>query len=95
MIKEVLDVMIELARGDDDGVRHHEMGFARTVADTMCSWTRRDRRVRSAKEFFANRRASAPGCSSARSWRIEGRGAGRSAKSICRIEQVILRSEHR
>ena len=36
MIKEVLDVMVELA---DDGmtmiVVTHEMGFAKTVADTM------------------------------------------------------------
>ena len=42
MIKEVLDVMVELA---DEGmtmiVVTHEMGFAKTVADTWSSWTTR------------------------------------------------------
>jgi general L-amino acid transport system ATP-binding protein len=36
MISEVLDVMVELARGGMTMVCvTHEMGFARTVADTM------------------------------------------------------------
>jgi general L-amino acid transport system ATP-binding protein len=56
MIKEVLDVMIELAR---DGMTMvcitHEMGFARTVADTMVFMDRGEivERGRPA-EFFAN-----------------------------------------
>jgi len=37
MIKEVLDVMVELAReGMTMVVVTHEMGFARTVADRVC-----------------------------------------------------------
>ena len=56
MIKEVLDVMIELA---EEGMTMicvtHEMGFARTVADTMIFMDRGEI-VESAppKEFFAN-----------------------------------------
>jgi general L-amino acid transport system ATP-binding protein len=56
MIKEVLDVMIELA---EDGMTMvcvtHEMGFARTVADTMVFMDRGEIVERgSPKEFFAN-----------------------------------------
>ena len=58
MIKEVLDVMIELAReGMTMIVVTHEMGFARTVADTVI-FMDRDEIVEAAppKEFFANPR---------------------------------------
>jgi general L-amino acid transport system ATP-binding protein len=56
MIKEVLDVMIELA---DEGMTMvcvtHEMGFARTVADTMVFMDRGEIVERgSPAEFFAN-----------------------------------------
>src|SRR6201982_3435508 len=56
MIKEVLDVMIELA---EEGMTMvcvtHEMGFARTVADTMVFMDRGEIVERGApKEFFAN-----------------------------------------
>jgi len=56
MIKEVLDVMIELAR---DGMTMvcitHEMGFARTVADTMVFMDRGEIVERGPPaEFFAN-----------------------------------------
>jgi general L-amino acid transport system ATP-binding protein len=56
MIKEVLDVMIELA---EEGMTMvcvtHEMGFARTVADTMVFMDRGEIVERgSPKEFFAN-----------------------------------------
>jgi general L-amino acid transport system ATP-binding protein len=58
MIKEVLDVMVELAReGMTMIVVTHEMGFARTVADTVIFMDRGEI-VESAppKEFFANPR---------------------------------------
>jgi general L-amino acid transport system ATP-binding protein len=58
MIKEVLDVMIELAReGMTMIVVTHEMGFARTVADTVIFMDRGEI-VEAAppKEFFANPR---------------------------------------
>jgi general L-amino acid transport system ATP-binding protein len=58
MIKEVLDVMIELAReGMTMIVVTHEMGFARTVADTVVFMDRGEV-VEAAppKEFFANPR---------------------------------------
>jgi general L-amino acid transport system ATP-binding protein len=56
MIKEVLDVMIELAR---DGMTMvcvtHEMGFARTVADTMVFMDKGEIVERGPpSEFFAN-----------------------------------------
>ena len=56
MIKEVLDVMIELA---EEGMTMvcvtHEMGFARTVADTMVFMDRGEIDERgSPKEFFAD-----------------------------------------
>jgi general L-amino acid transport system ATP-binding protein len=56
MIKEVLDVMIELA---EEGMTMvcvtHEMGFARTVADTMVFMDRGEIVERGRpKEFFAN-----------------------------------------
>ena len=56
MIKEVLDVMIELA---EEGMTMvcvtHEMGFARTVADTMVFMDRGEIVERgSPKEFFAD-----------------------------------------
>src|SRR5436309_5161744 len=56
MIKEVLDVMIELAR---EGMTMlcvtHEMGFARTVADTMVFMDRGEIVERGPpQEFFAN-----------------------------------------
>jgi general L-amino acid transport system ATP-binding protein len=56
MIKEVLDVMVELAR---DGMTMvcvtHEMGFARTVADTMVFMDRGEIVERGPpKEFFTN-----------------------------------------
>ncbi|MGE0258113.1 MAG: amino acid ABC transporter ATP-binding protein [Alphaproteobacteria bacterium] len=56
MIKEVLDVMIELA---EEGMTMvcvtHEMGFARTVADTMVFMDRGEIVERAAPpEFFAN-----------------------------------------
>jgi general L-amino acid transport system ATP-binding protein len=56
MIKEVLDVMVELAR---DGMTMvcvtHEMGFARTVADTMVFMDRGEIVERGPPtEFFAN-----------------------------------------
>src|ERR1700732_1790238 len=56
MIKEVLDVMIELA---EEGMTMvcvtHEMGFARTVADTMVFMDRGEIVERGAPaEFFAN-----------------------------------------
>jgi general L-amino acid transport system ATP-binding protein len=56
MIKEVLDVMIELA---DEGMTMvcvtHEMGFARTVADTMVFMDRGEIVERGPpKEFFAD-----------------------------------------
>jgi general L-amino acid transport system ATP-binding protein len=58
MIKEVLDVMIELAR---EGMTMicvtHEMGFARTVADTVIFMDRGEIVEAAApKEFFANPR---------------------------------------
>jgi general L-amino acid transport system ATP-binding protein len=58
MIKEVLDVMIELAReGMTMIVVTHEMGFARTVADTVVFMDRGEI-VEAAppREFFANPR---------------------------------------
>jgi general L-amino acid transport system ATP-binding protein len=58
MIKEVLDVMVELAReGMTMIVVTHEMGFARTVADTVIFMDRGEI-VEAAppKEFFANPR---------------------------------------
>ena len=65
MIKEVLDVMVELA---EEGMTMvcvtHEMGFARNVADTMVFMDRGEIVERAPpEEFFATRRASAPGCS--------------------------------
>ena len=56
MIKEVLDVMVELAReGMTMMVVTHEMGFARTVADTMVFMDRGEIVERGPpKEFFAN-----------------------------------------
>ena len=56
MIKEVLDVMVELAReGMTMVCVTHEMGFARTVADTMVFMDRGEIVERgSPKEFFAN-----------------------------------------
>jgi general L-amino acid transport system ATP-binding protein len=56
MIKEVLDVMIELA---EEGMTMvcvtHEMGFARTVADTMVFMDRGEIVERGPpKDFFAN-----------------------------------------
>src|SRR4249919_920002 len=59
MVKEVLDVMIELAR---EGMTMlcvtHEMGFARTVADTMVFMDRGEIVERGPpKEFFANPRS--------------------------------------
>jgi len=56
MIKEVLDVMIELAQeGMTMVCVTHEMGFARTVADTMVFMDRGEIVERgSPKEFFAN-----------------------------------------
>ena len=56
MIKEVLDVMIELA---EEGMTMvcvtHEMGFARTVADTMVFMDRGEIVERGPpQEFFAN-----------------------------------------
>ena len=56
MIKEVLDVMVELA---EEGMTMvcvtHEMGFARTVADTMVFMDRGEIVERGPpKEFFAN-----------------------------------------
>jgi general L-amino acid transport system ATP-binding protein len=59
MIKEVLDVMIELARdGMTMMVVTHEMGFARTVADAVIFMDKGEI-VESAppKEFFANPRS--------------------------------------
>ena len=58
MIKEVLDVMVELA---EEGMTMlcvtHEMGFARTVADMMVFMDRGEIVERaSPKEFFANPR---------------------------------------
>jgi general L-amino acid transport system ATP-binding protein len=58
MIKEVLDVMVELAReGMTMIVVTHEMGFARTVADTVIFMDRGEI-VEAAppKDFFANPR---------------------------------------
>ena len=59
MIKEVLDVMVELAR---DGMTMvcvtHEMGFARTVADTMVFMDKGEIVERGPpSEFFANPRS--------------------------------------
>ena len=56
MIKEVLDVMIELAEeGRTMVCVTHEMGFARTVADTMVFMDRGEIVERgSPKEFFAD-----------------------------------------
>jgi general L-amino acid transport system ATP-binding protein len=56
MIKEVLDVMIELAQeGMTMVCVTHEMGFARTVADTMVFMDRGEIVERgSPKEFFTN-----------------------------------------
>jgi general L-amino acid transport system ATP-binding protein len=56
MIKEVLDVMVELAQeGMTMVCVTHEMGFARTVADTMVFMDRGEIVERgSPKEFFAN-----------------------------------------
>src|SRR6201998_4608598 len=56
MIKEVLDVMIELAQeGMTMVCVTHEMGFARTVADTMVFMDRGEIVERGPpKEFFAN-----------------------------------------
>ena len=56
MIKEVLDVMIELAReGMTMVCVTHEMGFARTVADAMVFMDRGEIVERAPpKEFFAN-----------------------------------------
>jgi general L-amino acid transport system ATP-binding protein len=56
MIKEVLDVMVGLAR---DGMTMvcvtHEMGFARTVADSMIFMDRGEIvEVATPQEFFAN-----------------------------------------
>jgi len=59
MIKEVLDVMIELAEmGMTMVCVTHEMGFARTVADTMVFMDRGEIVERGPpKEFFANPRS--------------------------------------
>jgi general L-amino acid transport system ATP-binding protein len=59
MIKEVLDVMVELAReGMTMVCVTHEMGFARTVADTMVFMDRGEIVERGPpKEFFANPRS--------------------------------------
>jgi general L-amino acid transport system ATP-binding protein len=56
MIKEVLDVMVELAQeGMTMVCVTHEMGFARTVADTMVFMDQGEIVERgSPKEFFAN-----------------------------------------
>ena len=56
MIKEVLEVMVELAQeGMTMVCVTHEMGFARTVADTMVFMDRGEIVERgSPKEFFAN-----------------------------------------
>ncbi|RPD95362.1 amino acid ABC transporter ATP-binding protein [Pseudomonas monteilii] len=69
MVKEVLDTMVGLA---EDGMTMlcvtHEMGFARTVANRLSSWTRarlwsRPRRMISS----TGRAVTGPSCSSARS----------------------------
>ena len=59
MIKEVLDVMVELAReGMTMVCVTHEMGFARTVADTMVFMDRGEIVERGPpQEFFANPRS--------------------------------------
>jgi general L-amino acid transport system ATP-binding protein len=56
MIKEVLDVMVELAlEGMTMVCVTHEMGFARTVADTMVFMDQGEIVERGPpKEFFAN-----------------------------------------
>ena len=74
MIKEVLDVMVELARsGMTMLVVTHEMGFARSVADRVVFMDRgRDRRGGAAAAILqqsAGRRA--PSCSCRRSSTIE------------------------
>ena len=74
MIKEVLDVMIELAAGGhDDGLRDPRDGLRphRRRHDGLHG-PRRDRRARAAQGFLRQpARASAPSCSSARSSRID------------------------
>jgi general L-amino acid transport system ATP-binding protein len=72
MIKEVLDVMIELAR---DGMTMvcvtHEVVFARTVADTMVFMDKGEIVERGPpSDFFTTPRASAPSSFRARSSRI-------------------------
>ncbi len=59
MIKEVLDVMVELARsGMTMLVVTHEMGFARTVADRIIFMDRGEIvEQNEPKEFFANPRS--------------------------------------
>ena len=59
MIKEVLDVMVELAReGMTMVCVTHEMGFARTVADTMVFMARGEIVERGPpQDFFANPRS--------------------------------------
>ncbi len=75
MIKEVLDVMVELA---NEGMTMicvtHEMGFARTVGDTMVFMTRvRSSRWRNPRSSSPTRRTNAPNSSSPRSSRIRAR----------------------
>ena len=59
MIKEVLDMMVELAReGMTMVCVTHEMGFARTVADTMVFMDRGEIVERGPpQDFFANPRS--------------------------------------
>ena len=76
MIKEVLDVMLDLAQGGMTMVVvTHEMGFARAAADRSCSWTkhrcsRSDRRP----SCSTIRSTSARSCSSTRSCTTDDAG---------------------
>ena len=96
MVKEVLDVMVELAR---EGMTMicvtHEMGFARAVADRVIFMDRGEIVEQNEPEGVLRQpaRTSAPSCSSARSWRTEdASGAAGSPPPLWRLalRRVVL-----
>ncbi len=72
LVGEVLDVIKKLARSGTTGGGHHEIGFAREVADRWCLWS----------TAGSSSRAAATRCSTIRSIRVPG-----SFIRCCRHEQ--------
>ncbi len=84
MIREVLDVMVELAKSGMTMILRDEMGFARTVASRVIFMDRGEIIEQNEKpeEFFKNPKSEAPSCSSARSITTEGARAMRRPATV-------------